>query len=101
MITRSRTVWFLLAVWALVFAWSFVALFTTPISGDGFTRGLDRLLALAGWQVVAAAMAFVIWVAGERLGKGAQRNLSRLPLLLSALLAIVVLVVGVATRLSA
>ena len=60
---RDRLVWILLAVWTVAFAWSLAAAALTPAEGDGFTRGLNRLIAFFGWQVVAGAaggMAFIL-----------------------------------------
>ena len=43
----------LLLLWAGLFGWSFVDFSTTEATGDGFTRGSNRLLAFLQWQFVA------------------------------------------------
>lgn len=64
---RDRLVWILLAVWTVAFAWSIAACALTPAEGDGFTRGLNRLMAFFGWQVVAAAAGGLAFILARKL----------------------------------
>lgn len=90
-----RFFWLLAVLWALFWAGSFLVFSLTEPTGDGFTRGLDRLGRFAGLQAAAGAVAVVLWLAGRRaFARGtALRWLSRVPLLLAALLLGFVMVV--------
>ncbi len=80
-------VWILLALWAALFLWSGASFLTTVPTGSGFTRGLDRVTTLFGWQLAAGVLAVVIWAVGRSLlPRSAARRLSRVPLALAALL---------------
>lgn len=48
----------LLGLWALLFLLSIGEPLLTPKAGDGFTRGLNRLVPFFGYQAVAAAVSF-------------------------------------------
>ena len=61
-------------------------------TGSGFTRGLNRVTTLFGWQLAAGVLAVVIWAVGRSLlPRSVARRLSRVPLALAALLAAFVL----------
>ncbi|KAJ54905.1 hypothetical protein ACMU_14165 [Actibacterium mucosum KCTC 23349] len=76
----------LLLAWAAVMAWAFWSFHTTPPTGDGFTRGMNRITGFLGWQLVAGALGLVAFVTGRGLPKGTPlRLLSTLPLALIAL----------------
>lgn len=92
---RSRTLLLVaLGLWAAAFVWSYLQLWVTEPTGDGFTRGLNRVTALFGWQLVAAAMAIGIWFAGRK-QPGVNRWLTRAPLLLAAVLPVGMLVLTI------
>lgn len=50
----------LLAIWATLVVLSVVVSALTPATGDGFTRGLNRVYPFIGYQAVAAVIAFVL-----------------------------------------
>lgn len=80
-----RAVWILFGLWAAIWVWSLIFLAITEPSGDGFTRGLNRVAGFLGWQGVAAALAVAVWIMGRGLAGGA-RWATRLPLILALLL---------------
>lgn len=83
----------LLVLWAAAVAMSLWYLFMVEATGDGFTRGLNRLTGFLGWQLVAAILAGSIWWTGRGLARGRPlRWASRVPGLL--VLALVVLIAG-------
>lgn len=86
-----RFLWGLLLLWLAVYGWSFVAVAFTPPTGDGFTRGLNRIEEFGKWQVAAATLAVPVWVTGRRMPSGsAIRWLSRAPAVLALLLVLLV-----------
>ena len=87
-----RALWILLGLWAALFAWSIGSTLTMEPVGDGFTRGLNRVVNLALWQFQAAIIAFIIALRARRLGPPARPAwLFRLPLLLAALFGVAVI----------
>lgn len=71
----------LLALWAVLWGWSFVAYATTPPADMGFTRGLNRVTAFFGWQLAALLPAYAAWALGRRWPKGSGVRLAtRVPL---------------------
>lgn len=74
----------LLGVWLLLYGYSFWAFATTPKTGDGFTRGLNRVTTFFGWQLAAAIPAFAAWAVGRDWPRGSGvRYVSRVPILLA------------------
>lgn len=70
-----------LAAWAVAFVYAFAAFFGTAPTGDGFTRGLNRVVAYLGWQGVAGMLALAAFGVGRRWPRGAPvRRLSAVPL---------------------
>ncbi|MEZ5277989.1 MAG: hypothetical protein R3F07_16525 [Opitutaceae bacterium] len=69
--------------WLVVFAWSFISTAVIEPTGDGFTRGLNRLEGFFLWQMGALVVALVLMVYG--IGRFKQQRgwrwLSRLPLI--------------------
>lgn len=55
--TRRYLLIAVLALWVLAFGWSVFSFATMAPTGDGFTRGLNRVESFLGWQVVAALVA--------------------------------------------
>ena len=82
----------LLLLWAGLFGWSFVDFSTTEATGDGFTRGSNRIVAFLQWQFVAGIVAVPVYMVGRNeVGGTALRWASRAPLALAtALLAAIV-----------
>lgn len=74
----------LIAAWVGAFGYAFVLLATLPPTGDGFTRGLNRMTAFIGWHLIAGLMGFAAWGVGLAWPKGSGvRTVSRAPLLIS------------------
>jgi len=83
----ARAVYALGAAWAALFLASFVALLTEP-SGDGFTRGLNRLASFMTWQGAAFGLAMLSALVTSRRA-GGPRNFKLIgygPLVVSVVL---------------
>ena len=90
----DRLVTLLIAVWAGLFVWSFIGFTITEPTGDGFTRGLNRISGFLLWQLAAGIVAAPAYIAGRALPRGSgMRWLSRVPLALAV--ALVLAIVGV------
>jgi hypothetical protein len=86
-----RTVLVLAAVWAVLFAASFGAMWLIDPVGDGFTRGLNRVTAFLGWQTAALAVSLAAAAAVLRLPRPRERRIlaaGLLPLAFSGLVAL-------------
>ncbi len=83
---RLIKVFFIL--WLVCFVCSFSLPFLLEAGGDGFTRGLNRLGALMGWQLGATVFAFLGFIAGLGKLKGHRGTawLSRGPAIVQATL---------------
>jgi hypothetical protein len=81
-----RIFWFALAVWAATMILSVVYPMSISPTGDGFTRGLNRVTAFFSWQIGGAIIALSIWMQGRSLTNRALRWLSRIPVLWSLIL---------------
>lgn len=81
---RERVVLWSVVGWVVAIVLSVVLAKTTTPTGDGFTRGWNRIGVFFGWQMVAAVLALVAWIAGLRQFKDSAgwRWLSRVPILL-------------------
>ncbi|MCB1482794.1 MAG: hypothetical protein KDJ55_12695 [Rhodobiaceae bacterium] len=89
---RKKIFFLLMAVWAVVFCWSFWVFFDTAPSGDGFVRGMNRVFGFLGWQAVATGLAIVIAMTGKRFERGTgTRWLARIPAACAILLALAVI----------
>ncbi len=81
----------LLALWGLMWVYSFVAAFTAPPTGEGFGRGLNRVTLFFGWQLAAGVPAFAAWALGRDWPRGSGvRFASRAPIQLAIGLAAVI-----------
>ncbi len=84
---QRRIAWILLSIWLVTYCWSFGSLFLTEATGDGFTRGLNRVTSFFGWQILAGSLALVIWWLGRHFErKTLARWICRLPVTLAGLL---------------
>ncbi len=84
---QRTVVWGLVAVWAATWVGSFLVFQLTDPSGDGFTRGLNRLMAFLGWQLAAGFLGGLVWIVGrDQPQTGLGRWLLRAPALLALLL---------------
>ncbi len=81
--------------WCLTWATSFLAYWLSEPSGEGFLRGMNRVLNFLGWQGVAGMFALALWGVARNWPKGnATRRIASIPAALTLLLitAIVLLV---------
>jgi hypothetical protein len=76
---NRTTILVVLGLWALAMVLSGLALTAEP-TGDGFTRGLNRVSGFVGWQAAGLILALVAWLSSRGLEKGARlRWLARVP----------------------
>ncbi|MEL7029889.1 MAG: hypothetical protein AAGL49_11955, partial [Pseudomonadota bacterium] len=89
----TRTlIWALMAVWAGLYAWSFIAFQITAPTDFGFTKGLNRVTTFLGWQAAAGAVGVVVWMMGGAFERGSVgRWLARGPVALAALLVLAII----------
>lgn len=80
------TFWLSLLVWAGLYAWSFVAFAQTEATGDGFTRGANRIGQFLMFQLAAGLIAIFVWRMSNQVSKSAIRWLARLPVALFLIL---------------
>lgn len=64
---RGAIFWGLVVLWVALFGAAFLGAWATPATGDGFTRGLNRVMVFLSMQVVAGVVAAVVLVTGRRL----------------------------------
>ena len=89
---ENRLFLILSGLWAFTYIGSIVVLQVTEPTGDGMTRGLNRLTSFLSWQMVAAFFAIGVWIAGNGLPKGSQARLfSRIPSVLAGVLILLAL----------
>jgi hypothetical protein len=82
----------LFAVWAMAFAYSFHVFAIAAPSGDGFARGLNRVMQFLGWQGVAGVVAVAVFGVSRAWPKGsAVRRMGAVPLFLAGLLVAAIL----------
>jgi hypothetical protein len=61
-------------VWLALFILSFIMLQVVGASGDGFTRGLNRIAAFLSWQGAALVVAMILeWVTRRAVERGIQK----------------------------
>ncbi|MGI1662939.1 hypothetical protein ACRDNQ_11915 [Palleronia sp. KMU-117] len=73
-----------LALWALLWGWSFATFVGTEPGGEVSALGSDRMTTFLGWQMAAALPAFAAWVLGRDWPPDSGvRRLSRVPLRLA------------------
>lgn len=88
---QPRLIFALFALWAAIYGYSFWALAMTEPTGDGFTRGLNRVSAFLTGQAVAGALGFGIWVLGRDPGNPPTRRwMLRIPPLLTITLVLMI-----------
>lgn len=87
--TTRNLVTLLFVIWAAAFIYSVYYYFFVPMTGSGFTRGLDHLMITYSWQIGAAVIALGLWFLGRKLEPGTTlRKLTRLPAIMAALVAL-------------
>lgn len=91
---RTQVTHLIVAVWVGLFLLSFVLMFTLAPTGDGFTRGLNRISAFLAWQSIAFVVAIVLLIVGRGLQQENKliRWLSRIPVIIQC--AMLVLLIG-------
>ena len=73
------TLWILLALWGFAMLLSARALTADP-TGDGFVRGLNRVMGFLSWQLAGAVLSLGLWFGSKPLPKGdILRRLGRAP----------------------
>lgn len=82
--------WGLLAAWAVAFAWSILGVIGMDPTGDGFTRGLNRVSHVMAWQALCIALAIAALPVRARLEPGPLRRLLLVPIALAVLLILAV-----------
>lgn len=97
--TRAKAIiWLLFLAWCFCFAWSFVDFALAEATGSSFVRGINRLGGFLAWQIAAVVLAAATFGAGWMQPSGLTRGLRRLtalPLILSAVLWVVVVIIGI------
>lgn len=58
-VPRHTGLKFLLLLWFAIMVGSFLAFQWTVETGDGFTRGLNRVMAFVGWQFAGLIIALI------------------------------------------
>jgi len=77
----------ILAAWVIASGWSVVGAWLAEPTGDGFTRGANRIGHFLGWQAVAGLLGLAAFGVGRSWPKGSgPRRLSAGPLWLALLL---------------
>jgi uncharacterized membrane protein YhaH (DUF805 family) len=61
--------WILMILWVGAMGLSGLALTAEP-TGDGFTRGLNRIMTFLSWQLGGAIIALGLWIAVQPVPKG-------------------------------
>lgn len=85
--TRRRGVQGLVLLWLALFAGSLLAFALIAPSGDGFTRGMNRLATAVGLQAIAAVLGVAAFVLARGLpAPDPLRRLVWVPLILAVLL---------------
>ncbi|RVT85880.1 hypothetical protein DXV76_09065 [Rhodobacteraceae bacterium CCMM004] len=80
------TAWALLILWAAAYAASIVIPALTERTGDGFTRGLNRVSLFFGWQLGAGLLALALLAVRTQLAPGGLRKLTLIPAILAGAL---------------
>ncbi len=55
----------LFAAWVFAFCYAFFSFTTQTPTGDGFTRGMNRITTYLGWQGVAGMLGLAIFAVGR------------------------------------
>lgn len=88
---KQAVFWLSLTVWAALYAWSFMSFATMERTGDGFTRGLNRVGSFLLWQFAAGLTAIFVWHRSRAHKDSALiRRLARLPVALFVLLVLAI-----------
>jgi len=81
----------LIAIWGGVFTWSIIGFASIDPTGDGFTRGLNRVTGFLLWQFAAAGLSIPVFFIGRAYERGsAMRWISRVPLVLAITLGLAI-----------
>ena len=93
---ETRAFWMMVlgTAWVLAWAGSFSVFAWLEPTGDGFMRGMNRVMAFFGWQGIAAMLSFAVWGLGRNWPpRHSIRRLSLIPVGLALLLGLLVLVI--------
>lgn len=100
MIARRHLAVAAAVLWLAVFALSFGIMLVTEPTGDGLTRGLNRIGVFLGWQAAAVVVALgaLALGAGRLEARPAVRWLSRAPAIVQGSLVLLVVVLVLSVR---
>lgn len=71
--------WALLLAWAVCIALSVIVPAMTDPTGDGFTRGMNRVNLFFRFQIAALVLALPLWLFARSQHSAALRRLGRVP----------------------
>ncbi|MEO0467224.1 MAG: hypothetical protein AAF216_11840 [Pseudomonadota bacterium] len=98
---RKTLIWVVLAIWLVLFGASFAVFALVEPSGDGFTRGANRVMGFLLLQMGAGFVGTAIWMMRKVFAAGTwQRWLARLPAGLFSLLLLSLVLIVVWARLA-
>jgi hypothetical protein len=81
MTVQKAIVMALLAIWLGMSLYALWLATTLPATGDGFTRGADRAMAVLSREIYATVAGIAAWLLGRRLPTGTWlRRLSKIPI---------------------
>lgn len=66
----SATLIIMLLIWTAIMGASVLGYALTEPSGDGFTRGLSRMMTFLGWQLAAMVIALICLFLRPRVARG-------------------------------
>ncbi len=98
--TRLHWIILLFALWAALYAGSFLVATHSPPSGDGFTGGMNRVTVFLQFQLGAGVSAALVWWMGRVLPRGWQRWLGRLPAMMTIALFLLIGVMALSAALA-
>jgi hypothetical protein len=83
----------LLAIWLGLSLYALWLALTLPATGDGFSRGADRAMAVLSRGIYATVVGVLAWILGRKLPAGSWvRRLSLVPVAVLALLGLATMV---------
>lgn len=69
-VDRHTALKIVLLVWVAIMGISFLGYALTETSGDGFTRGLNRIMVFLGWQIAGLVIAVICLFLRARVERG-------------------------------
>ncbi|MEM9756313.1 MAG: hypothetical protein AAF914_09975 [Pseudomonadota bacterium] len=88
---HRRTVWILMAVWLVGMVMPDVVLLTADATGEGPSRGANRIAGCLGWQLAGAFVGFLCFVGARAQPEGdLVRRLGLIPPLWAVIRALMI-----------